>query len=381
MSTSHGGIAGLRGPRIAGILGLALMLAASDPSAQQRDRYTLSGDQVAIHDLAGELRVEPGTGPAVIVEVVRGGRDAGALTVSTGEHRGVATFSIGYPGRRIVYPRLPGQWKSTQAIDDRGLFRDHFDLFGSHQVTVTGSGSGTEAWADLRILVPPGKTIVLHHVAGRAHVRDLDGNLVVDHGAGDLEVRGVRGRVSLDTGSGDVTVSHVRGTLGIDSGSGPVTIDDVRGGDVVLDTGSGAVRLARVEVDALRADTGSGDVILHQVSAQRVHLDTGSGSVELDLVDDARDIWADTGSGSFTLRVPADFGATYDLEASSGSIDVDVPHEAMEAESGRARGKIGDGHGTIRVDSGSGDVRILPRTVKGDGRVGMLGTLLVRDLG
>jgi len=75
MSRSHGPHAGWKASQGAGVLVLALAMATSNPSAQQRDRYTLNGQQVAIHNLVGELRVEPGTGPAVIVEVVRGGKD------------------------------------------------------------------------------------------------------------------------------------------------------------------------------------------------------------------------------------------------------------------------------------------------------------------
>ena len=367
--------------RAVALLGLALVAAASDPSAQQRDRYTLSGDQVAIHNLAGELRVEPGTGSAVVVEIVRGGKDAGALSVKTAEHRGIQTLSVAYPGRRVVYPKIPGHWNSTQGIDDSGLFRDHFELFGQRQITVSGSGSGTRAWADMRILVPKGKKVIIHHAAGQASVQDIEGDVVLDHGIGDLEVRGVRGAISLDTGSGDVTVTNIQGDLSVDSGSGPVTVSDVRGGELMLDTGSGDVRATHIEVDALNADTGSGDVELHEISAQRIRLDTGSGSVELDLTDDAREISADTGSGSFTLRVPSNFGAEFDIEASSGSIDVDVRHESFEIARDRVRGKIGDGHGMIKIDSGSGDVRILPGVTRPAGRVGMLGALLVRDLG
>jgi DUF4097 and DUF4098 domain-containing protein YvlB len=381
MSSSHGANATWRGQKVAAILGLGFLMAASNPSAQQRDRYTLSGEQVAIHNLAGELRVEPGTGPAVIVEVVRGGRDAGALSVQTGEVGGLQTLSIAYPARRVVYPRLPGHWSSTQSVDERGRFKDHFELIGQRQITVSGSGSGLEAWADLRILVPRGKKVVLHHAAGRARVQDIEGDLVVDHGIGTLDVHGVQGSISLDTGSGDVTVSNVQGDLSIDTGSGPVTINDVRGGELALDTGSGSVRATHVEVDLLNADTGSGDVELHEISAQRIRLDTGSGSVDLDLVDDARDISADTGSGSFTMRVPTNFGAEFDVEASSGAIDVGVSHEAFEIERDRVRGKIGDGHGRIKIDSGSGDVRILPAGARAQGRVGMLGTLVVSDLG
>ena len=381
MSRSNGPRASWKASQSAGVLVLALAMATSNPSAQQRDRYTLNGQQVAIHNLVGELRVEPGTGPAVIVEVVRGGKDAGALSVKTADRLGVTTLSIAYPQKRIVYPKLNGHWNSTQSIDENGVFKSHFELFGQRSITVSSSGSGAEAWADLRILVPRGKKVTLYHVAGRARVQDIEGEVTVDHGVGPLEVRGVRGHLSLDTGSGEVTVSNIQGDLSVDTGSGAVAIDGVRGGELMLDTGSGDVRATHVEVDALDADTGSGDVTLQQVSAQRIHLDTGSGSVELDLTDDAREIWADTGSGSLTLRVPPNFGAEFEIEASSGSIDVDVKHEAFEIDNDRVRGKIGDGHGQVKIDSGSGNVRILPGGAKGSGRVGMLGTILVRDLG
>lgn len=380
MKRAHGHNTG-KATQAAGILALAVALATSNPSAQQRDRYTLSGQQVAIHNVAGELRVEPGTGPAVIVEVVRGGKDAGALSVKTEERLGITTLSVAYPARRIIYPKLPGRWNSTQSIDENGIFKDDFELFGRRPTTVSGTGSGAEAWADLRILVPQGKKVIVHHVAGRARVQNVDGDLVVRHGIGPLEVHDVRGDISLDTGSGEVAVSNVQGDLSVDAGSGQVTISGVRGGDLMLDTGSGDVRATRVDVDALNADTGSGDVTLQGVSAQRIHLDTGSGSVDLDLTDDAREIWADTGSGSFTLRVPANFGAEFEIEASSGDIDLDVKHETFEIDRDRVRGKIGDGHGRVKIDSGSGDVRILPGQAKGTGRVGMLGTLLARDLG
>ncbi|TMQ72376.1 MAG: DUF4097 domain-containing protein [Candidatus Eisenbacteria bacterium] len=380
MNRSHA-FASRRAPQAVAILAVAFMVAATDPSAQQRDRYTLEGDRVAMYDVAGELRVEPGTGSAVVVEVVRGGRDAGALSVQTSEDRGIATLSIAFPGRRIVYAAIPGHWEVTQSIDDRGRFKDHFDPLRQRQVRVSGSGSGLVAWADLRILVPPGKSLTLHHLAGHVSVQGVKGDLAIDHGAGDLEVRGVRGALSLDTGSGRATVADLQGDLSVDSGSGGVEISEVRGTTLKLDTGSGSVRATRVDVDALDADTGSGDVVLRELSAERMRLDTGSGAVDVDLSHAPRDITADTGAGSFTLRVPSGFGATFEVDTGSGGVDVGVEHESYEIDHDRVRGKIGDGHGRIRIDGGSGSVRILPGNSKAPGRVGMLSTLLVRDLG
>jgi hypothetical protein len=367
--------------RTAAIVVLALVAAASNPSAQQRDRYTLEGDAVAIYNIAGELRVEPGTGSAVVVEVVRGGKDAGALRVETGTRRGIQTLRVVYPGRRVVYPKLPGHWNNTQFLADDGFFGDDQGRF-DRRITVSGSGSGTEAHADLRVMVPKGKKLVVRHIAGRASVRDLEGELVVNHSIGDLDVRGVRGDVSLDTGAGAVTVTDVHGDLAVDSGSGRVTLSEVRGRELMLDSGSGDVRGSGVEVEELNADTGSGEVELHGVKAQSIVLDTGSGGVELDLASDARDIVVDSGSGSVTIRVPSDFGAEFDIETSSGSIDIDLEHKATEIGRDRLRGTIGDGRGTIRIESGSGGIRIVPGGGRGEsGRIGMMGTLLTHGVG
>lgn len=368
--------------RAALIVSIALFATAGDPSAQQRDRYTLTGDQVAIHNLAGELRVEPGTGPAVVVEVVRGGRDAGALQVKTVTHRGIQTLVVIYPGSRVVYPAIPGRWNATETLSEDGAFDGGgFEWFGRKQITVSGSGRGTEARADLRVLVPKGKKLFLRHLAGRARIEGVEADLVVDHGVGDLEVRKVSGDVSLDTGSGEVSVTEVSGDLTVDSGSGAVTISGFHGGELFLDSGSGAVRASGVEARSITADTGSGEVDLEGVSADAIHLDTGSGGVTVDLTGSARDILVDSGSGEVVLRVPPGFGADFDIETSSGSIDVDVPHESFEIGRERVRGKIGDGRGTIRIDSGSGGVRIIPGEKRGGGRTGMLGTLLTHGVG
>ncbi len=39
--------------------------------AQQPERYAVSGDEIAIYNLAGEVQVQPGPGPDVTAEVTR----------------------------------------------------------------------------------------------------------------------------------------------------------------------------------------------------------------------------------------------------------------------------------------------------------------------
>ena len=83
-------------------LALALLIfAPSALAAQQAERYTLEGDDIAIYNLAGALTVEPGTG-SVTVELTRGGADAGRLQIERGR-----AGRLGDPAGGLS---LPGAW-------------------------------------------------------------------------------------------------------------------------------------------------------------------------------------------------------------------------------------------------------------------------------
>jgi len=111
--------------------------------------------------------------------------------------------------------------------------------------------------------------------------------------------------------------------------------------------------------DRLRVDTGSGSIELDEVSAPRIVLDTGSGSVELMLLVDVEVLDVDTGSGSVTIHAPEDLGAEVDIQTGSGGIDLDFPVRVRSMRRDEVSGTLGDGRGRIRIDTGSGGVRLL----------------------
>ena len=71
-------------PRVPIALPLFALLLPVPSEAQQLERYTLQGDHVAIYNLVGTVRLEPGEGD-VSVQVTRGGADAARLEVARGE--------------------------------------------------------------------------------------------------------------------------------------------------------------------------------------------------------------------------------------------------------------------------------------------------------
>ncbi|HWC46095.1 MAG TPA: DUF4097 family beta strand repeat-containing protein [Casimicrobiaceae bacterium] len=360
-----------------GMVATALLVAHTRADAQT-ERRVLSGDRVAIYNLAGKLRVESGDGSEVVVEVTRSGRDSDRLRLEQGTISGYETLRVLYPADRIVYPELGRYNRSTITVRDDGTWgnelsrgergdrgdrdyrspRDYSDR-GRNKVEISSSGSGLEAYADLRVLVPRGQRIVIHNATGDARITMVDADLSVEVASSTITAERTRGRLSLDTGSGGVSVTDAQGDLDLDTGSGGVTITGVRGGSLNMDTGSGSIRGGDIDVSDLKADVGSGGVRLERVRASRVKVDAGSGGTELELLAPVDDMKVEAGSGGVTVRLPANLSASVDLETGSGGIDTDFSVQVTKFEQHHIVGRIGDGRGRIKIEAGSGQVRLL----------------------
>jgi hypothetical protein len=356
------------------LVAMALPVSDGDPLAQQREQFTLKDSEVAIFNLAGKVELVAGSRPEVVVGVTRGGRDGDRLKVEQGSKAGIQTLRVIYPGRQVVYPGIGTRSRTEVHVAPDGTFGgDWKTMFGMNRgVTIRGSGSGTHAWADLRIAVPRGQKIRVHHAAGEVTLENVDGDLMVDHHTGTLASRNTRGSLYLDTGSGRVTVDDAEGEVRIDTGSGGVEVSAVKGPLLHIDTGSGAVEVSGAEVERLVVDTGSGGVRLENIKAGSLNVDTGSGSVDVDLASDVESLVADTGSGSVTVSAPATLGADFDIQTGSGRIDVDFPHQSLWVERDHVTGRIGDGRGRIRIDTGSGGVKFYRRMTTSERPASML---------
>jgi hypothetical protein len=341
---------------------LAALLLPTPLRAQQPERITLDGPEVAIYNLAGTLRVEGTSGDKVVVEVTRAGGDAGRLTLQTGEVRGRPTLRVVYPEDRIVYPRAGYEnSRSSFTVRDDGTFGDEGRRWGGEgrRIEVRSSGPGLEAHADLRVMVPRGRTVLVRHGVGETTIDGVDGRLSVSVAASRVRAMHLRGTTSLETGSGGLEVSDVTGDLTLESGSGGATVDGVRGGALHLDIGSGSLHGRSIDVRELVADVGSGGVRLAGVKTPRLHLETGSGGSDVELLGPVDDVSVEAGSGGVTLRLPGTTGAQVDVETGSGGVESDFAVRVSRVERRGLHGTLGDGRGRIRIEAGSGTVRLL----------------------
>jgi hypothetical protein len=320
--------------------------------AQQTERYTFDSDPVAVYNLVGSLRVEPGN-DAVTVQVTRAGADAGRLKIVQGELDGRSTLRVVYPGDRI---RFGAGGESTQLrVRDDGTFGDLNDehVRGRHghdrrggwdpnegrRVTIAAAG-GIDARADLAVQVPRGRRVELFLAVGSVSVTNVDGEVFVDAHSAPVTATGTKGILSVDVGSGAVKVTQADG-------------------DLSVDTGSGDVEVSRFHGQSLSVDTGSGEIRLTGVASPTLSLETGSGGVTADLRQDIASLRAETGSGDIAIHAPASLGAEVEIETSSGDIETDFPLQVTRHGRDHMVGPIGDGKGTIAIETGSGEVRLL----------------------
>jgi DUF4097 and DUF4098 domain-containing protein YvlB len=337
--------------------------------AQQPERYTLADDYVAIYDLVGSVRVEPGS-ETVAVQVTRSGADAGRLRIAQGEIDGRSTLRVVYPGDRIRW-RGNGEGNSSTQLRVRedGTFgdidewhgrsrHDRQDREGGRRITIS-SNSGIDARADLVIQVPRGRRVAVYLAVGAVTVANVDGHLAVDAHAAPVTATGVKGELSVDVGSGTVRASQVEGDLSVDTGSGSVEVSRYHGTSLSVDTGSGDVTGTEIAGSEVSIETGSGEIRLSAVTAPSVSLETGSGGITADLRQDISSLHAETGSGDVAIRAPASLGAEIEIETSSGEIETDFPMQITRHGRDHMVGTIGDGKGTIAIETGSGGIRLL----------------------
>lgn len=161
--------------------------------------------------------------------------------------------------------------------------------------------------------------------------------LAAGSGSGDVEVNGVGDNAKISTGSGNIHASGLQGGFILNTGSGDIVADQTGTGDVRAQTGSGNIDLKNVH-GGLKAGTGSGDIKIAGSPTLDWKLETGSGNIEF---------WP--GNTGFTL------------DASTGSGSVHTEHEmAVQGsfDKHHITGKINGGGPTVRIETGSGDVRI-----------------------
>ncbi|MFZ1084177.1 MAG: DUF4097 family beta strand repeat-containing protein [Terracidiphilus sp.] len=156
-------------------------------------------------------------------------------------------------------------------------------------------------------------------------------------GSGNVTVEGVGENAKLSAGSGDIHATGLHGGFSAETGSGNIYAEQMGEGFVKAETGSGNLELRNLR-GGLHAEAGSGNIKAGGAPTGDWKLEAGSGNIDLWIGNAAVTLDASTGSGSIH---------TDQEMLTHGSSD----HHHVE-------GKINGGGPTVRVETGSGDVRV-----------------------
>jgi hypothetical protein len=157
-------------------------------------------------------------------------------------------------------------------------------------------------------------------------------------GSGNVTIEGVGENARLSTGSGNIHATGLHGGFSADTGSGNIYAEQTGDGFVKAQTGSGNIELRNLH-GGLRGGTGSGNIKAGGTPAADWKLETGSGNIEL---------WPDNNVGIL-------------LDASTGSGSIHSDREMLTkgaTDKHHTIGKINGGGPTVRVETGSGDIKV-----------------------
>jgi beta-lactamase regulating signal transducer with metallopeptidase domain len=174
----------------------------------------------------------------------------------------------------------------------------------------------------------------------------VDTTLHAATGSGNISDTGVGQDAKLTTGCGNITATGIDGGFKAQTGSGNIAVDGTGQGDAKAQTGSGSIDLKGVH-GSLEAQTGNGAIKASGTPSSPWKIQTGSGTIELSTANAPMNLDASTGSGKISAGPRVSSGYSLDPTMFQGSED----HH-------RYRAQLNGGGPEVRVESGSGNIRV-----------------------
>lgn len=241
--------------------------------------------------------------------------------------------------------RVLGSDRGDVAID-ASIERGRFELSATNDRIAlrTRSVGGQQSGARYSVTVPRGTRLSIATVSGRVEVRATMGEVAIRSTSGSVEVSGARERLEVSSVSGDIDASDATGRVSLETVSGSITADQVSG--------------------TLGAEAVSGSITLRRMTLRELHAKAMSGSIRFEgSIAPTGTYRLNAHSGTITMTLPANTGASLELETFSGRINTDFPLTLQPGETGIRRGRrmeftLGSGGARISASAFSGSINI-----------------------
>lgn len=250
----------------------------------------------------------------------------------------------------------------------------------------------------LRMRVPDSVSLRLTTVFGEVRVQAFGGRVDAQAVSGAVRLNVLHGDVRAETISGDIHAEELSGVPQLSTKSGTIYAEKLTQG-VTLTTVSGDVRLTEVSNGDVRVNTVSGDIEAKQIGSASplvLRLETVSGDLKLEdahgditfksvsgdvelktvttsllqgttvsgdvhvALDNAfrGTFAATTVSGDVEIRLPVQSDLRFTLQTRSGKLTADQAVRDSRQSDNLWTGTLGDGTGTLSVQTLSGDVSL-----------------------
>lgn len=294
---------------------------ASQTDKESRTFAIGANGEFSLENLSGDIRIVPGSGRELTVDITRHSRGRTEADAKTGltrvrvetTHRGDRATA------RTVYPQNERQPNYSVSVD--------------YVVTA-----------------PAGTRITAKTLSGDVTVGAITGDLTINSTSGDVRITGATRLLHAKTVSGDVVLQNCAGPDVLEAGtmSGDVTGTNIKARRVELHSISGAVTGRNVTAQSAKLATMTDDVIF-----------------DGDLADGGRYEFS-THSGDVRLTLDGRTGFNLEATTFSGSVSSDLSLKVENLGTGRRatrnlRGTFGDGSATITASSFSGSVVVTKR--------------------
>jgi DUF4097 and DUF4098 domain-containing protein YvlB len=165
--------------------------------------------------------------------------------------------------------------------------------------------------------------------------------------AEQIVISNVSGDLLLGNSSGEITVSTVSGEIRLGSANGQITLSSTSG-DTMIQSMEGILNVSKT----------SGDLAVKEMSGN-VEVDSTSGEIDLTMTNTPSDVFLEITSGDADIHYHQSSAVSFDIDTSSGSVD--LPKESVYTRQERSykEGSFGNNPtSTLTIESTSGDIDV-----------------------
>jgi Putative adhesin len=331
--------------------------AASDAARTINETRPLDAEgRVSVRNIAGCIDVQAWDQPTVAITGVLG-ESAEALVI-TGGSRDLQIEVKNRKGDLRVHNGITYSGGCADASDGAVSLNGTLSTdAGTQQVAIEGNARDGQVDASQG----KGWLHAFWHADGTLlHIRvPMQASVSLDGTSADIHARGLKGPLVVHSVSGDVAVAVSSPSAEVESVSGDLDIDAPLAKSLKLSTVSGDT-VVHSGIGALKAESVSGNVQVVGSLYGAINAQSVSGDIEISAATVPQAVVKiETMSGDVRFVAPANLDAEVSLESFSGDVaSAFAGATATKDERNRRRLRVGNGQGSVRLSSFSGDVQL-----------------------